>query len=806
MLLIYISGAWVAGLWLGYYFNLPPVLAVAGIIPLLALFFTRRYRKQLVLAGLGVVIIVAAAGYSYTSLYSVDEGKLRFYNDTGTVEIKGTISGDPDVRDNSTRLTISAAEIKLEAGWQREAGQVLAVVPRYPVYNYGDFLDITGKLETPAQAGDFDYRGYLAHQGIYTTMYYPGIEVLERGRGFRPLAGIYSLRNNLSKVLAEVLPEPQAALAQGIILGIRTNIPADLQKNFSVSGTTHLLAISGMNIGIMAGVLLAIGLWLFGRRRYLYVWLTLGAVWLYAVITGMNPPVLRGAIMASVFLAAEALGRQRSGAVALVFAAAVMAGIHPYVLGDVSFQLSFLAMAGLIFIFPVIQGAGKRWVASKMGEKGTLVSITNLIIDTWSVTLAAIIAIWPVLAYYFGYVSLVGPLATFLLTPALPLITVAGSLAGITGLGWIAGAQLFGWLAWLFLSYMILVVNALAAPSLASVTVGQIHPALVAAYYLLLIALIWLHGRWKRARNPAAGAAGQMTAGLDFSFGLARNKKMFIVPLALAAVVVTYTASAMPDDNLHVSFLDVGEGDAALVQLGSHQVLVDGGPSPRAITLALSREMPFWDRTIDLVVLTHPHQDHLAGLLEVMRRYKVGEVLYPAIEYESPLYDEWARLIREKGTKVTFARAGERIDIGGDVSIKVLNPPETLLSGTESDADNNSVVLNLTDGAASFVLTGDIMSEAERELVRERAGISGAVIKVAHHGSETSSTPEFLAAASPRVAVISCGTANKFGHPKQEVLSRLEDKLGAGNIYRTDKNGTIDFTTDGKGLWVKTER
>ena len=157
-----------------------------------------------------------------------------------------------------------------------------------------------------------------------------------------------------------MLPEPQASLAQGIVLGIRGNIPQSLNNDFARSGTAHLLAISGINLGIMAGILLSIGIWLFGRRHYLYVWLALGIVWFYAAITGMNPPVVRGAIMASLFLVAELLGRQRSAIVALTLAAAVMVGVSPYILGDASFQLSFLAMAGLIFLSPVFRNLGRR--------------------------------------------------------------------------------------------------------------------------------------------------------------------------------------------------------------------------------------------------------------------------------------------------------------------------------------------------------------------------------------------------------------------------------------------------------------
>jgi competence protein ComEC len=216
--------------------------------------------------------------------------------------------------------------------------------------------------------------------------------------------------------------------------------------------------------------------------------------------------------------------------------------------------------------------------------------------------------------------------------------------------------------------------------------------------------------------------------------------------------------------------------------------------------------MPFWDRTIDLLVLTHPHSDHLAGLLGVLRDYRVGQVLCPDVDYNSPVYDEWQRLIEEKGVGRTVAYAGQQINLGDDVEIDVLWPLATPLTGTDSDIDNNSLVLRLSWGKISFLLAADIMKEAERELIRGRADLASTVLKVAHHGSDTSSTPEFLVVASPRVAVISAGAGNRFGHPSAEVLNRLEQKLGGGNIYRTDEDGTIEFTTDGVRLWVRVEK
>jgi competence protein ComEC len=490
---------------------------------------------------------------------------------------------------------------------------------------------------------------------------------------------------------------------------------------------------------------------------------------------------------------------------ALTFAAAVMAGISPYVLGDASFQLSFMAMAGLIFLYPILGNYGKRVVAARLGDEGVTVSLANLTVDTFGATLAAIIAVWPVVAYYFGIFSLVGPLATFLAIPALPLIIITGTLTAFIGLASPAVAQTVGWLAWLFLSYMIAVVSGLGAPAIAAVAVGSLSPVFIGLYYVVLAALVWLYGRWRQARSLMSGAAGLMRSGVSFSSGFSRGARWAIAPLAVLAVLVSFTAATMPDDNLRVSFLDVGQGDAILIQKGNQQILVDGGPSPRAITLALGSRMPFWDRSIDLLVLTHPHQDHLAGLTEVLRRYRVEQVIYYPQDYASPLYDEWRRTIEDKKVKSTFARAGQRIDLGDGAFIEVLHPPPAA-PGHQPDIDNDGVVLRLVYGEVSFLLTADIKKEAEQELVRERTPLASTVLKVAHHGSDTSSAAGFLAVARPAAAVISVGADNDFGLPDEAVMDRLAVEIGGDRVYRTDECGTVDFRTDGHRLWVETDK
>ena len=279
--------------------------------------------------------------------------------------------------------------------------------------------------------------------------------------------------------------------------------------------------------------------------------------------------------------------------------------------------------------------------------------------------------------------------------------------------------------------------------------------------------------------------------------------KWVVLSLVAAAIMVWLFAVTTQDNNLHVSFLDVGQGDAILIQKGNQQVLIDGGPSPQAIGLGLGEKIPFWDRTIELVVLTHPSADHVTGLVEVLNRYNVKQVLYPDLAYASGIYDEWLRLVQEKGTKCTLAQAGQQIDLGGGVALEVLNPPRPLLTDTESDIDNNGIVLRLSMNEISFLLTADTMWETELELIHNRANLNSTVLKVGHHGSDTSTTPQFLAVVNPRIAVISVGADNEYGHPTDEVMTKLREKIGVENIYRTDEDGTIEFITDGERIWVK---
>ena len=274
--------------------------------------------------------------------------------------------------------------------------------------------------------------------------------------------------------------------------------------------------------------------------------------------------------------------------------------------------------------------------------------------------------------------------------------------------------------------------------------------------------------------------------------------------LAFLAIVAWLALRQLPDGRLHVYFLDVGQGDAILVLTpDGRQILIDGGPNPTALLSELSAVLPFWDRSLDLVVLTHPDGDHLTGLLDVLDRYQVGRVLDTSQTDAGPLAVAWREHLAKSRIPRTIAQRGTRIPLG-DVMLTVLHPSSKPLTGTASDDNNNSMVLRIDYGPTSLLLTGDAESEAEADMVKAGLPLQADLLKIAHHGSNGSTSAPFLTAVAPRVAVIQVGAENSFGHPAREVLKRLTDSRT--EILRTDKNGRIDAVSDGRKLSVKVSR
>jgi len=279
------------------------------------------------------------------------------------------------------------------------------------------------------------------------------------------------------------------------------------------------------------------------------------------------------------------------------------------------------------------------------------------------------------------------------------------------------------------------------------------------------------------------------------------HKYRILAGLAIGMILVwlaVFTRAENPF--LEVDFFDVGQGDAIFIEApNGNQILIDGGPDEKILE-KLGEEMPFHDRSIDLVVLTHPEQDHINGLVEVLKYYRVEHILYTGVVRDTSAYKEWSKLISQNYIPLTIAQAGQVIYLSPQIKLYILWPFQDLSGQRLKNNNNASVVIQLVYGESQFLLTGDIEKETERKLAGSEIDLASDVLKVAHHGSKTSSTEDFLSKVNPRVAVISAGQKNPYGHPHPSVLERLKGV----KVYGTYKDGDIEILSDGQSLLVRT--
>ena len=774
MTLFYWSVAWLAGILAASKVALPLWLIAVGcvfsILPVLL------YRDKNLLMGL--FFFLGMARYFLASP-SFDQNHLAYYNDyPHKVEVIGVIARDPDKGDTHTRLTVAAQKLNLGGHCIPVKGRFLVWVPVFSDYRYGDRIIASGLLVTPPRWEDFSYRDYLARQGVFSIMRRARVRLLERGRGNPFWHTLYALRKKAQRVILQSIHEPEASLLSGILLGLERGIPADLMEDFRRTGTSHIIAISGFNIAVLVGFLNGLLGRLVGRRAWPFILIGVGA---YTLLVGADATVVRAAIMGGLYVLAGAVGRTTYALVSLGFAALFMSAFNPFVLWDVGFQLSFAATLGLIVFVPwaekKLEGLLALYLPVSLFERAF-----NLLNEAVVVTLAAQIATLPLIIYYFGNLSLIGPAANFLVIPAQPGVMLWGAVSLLGGLLWLPLGRILGWVAWLYAAYTIRCVELLARPEWASIKVQGWRGEFILAYYLS-VAGVWLAiAKWEEVR--------------DFLRQRWRFSAL-VSGLSLVAILIWAAALAQPDGRLHVVFCDVGEGDGIFIRTpGGHKLIIDGGPSPSRFLRCIGQRMPFWDNSIDLVILTHPDKDHLDGLVAVLERYKVEAVLEPGIESRLLSYKRWRELIEGNGITRYEGQRGMRMLLSDGVALCVLNPVDK--ESCESD-NNCSVVIRLVMGKASFLFTGDAEREAEERMLASGWELSSTVLKVAHHGSKGSTTPGFLKAVRPQVAVISVGADNRFGHPAREVLKHLEGI----RVLRTDRDGTVEIVSDGRVMWLK---
>ena len=808
MRLALLAAVWLGGILLGLSWgpgtDAALLLAGGGALIAVALRMARLSAFPAVLAA--ALLLGLARGEAsqpgHDAVFSLDGKEL-----TAT----GRIADDPESTATRIRFELLVSEIRVDGDTQQVNGRWLVYArPRdelvarrnTPYFRYGDLLTVTGTPQEPRPIDGFDYPAYLAAQGITATMFAREAQVTGDG-GARWRAALYAARGRLADSIERVMPYPESALGQALLLGKRESLPTELVDRFRGTGAAHLLAISGLHVGVLLAATVGAGAWLLGRQRPTYLAVAAGVIWLYALGAGASPSALRAAVMGTVYLAALGMGRPSSVLPALALAAALMTAASPNLIRQVSFQLSFAAVGGIALALTVWDGNFGGWRSPSAGWRARLLG--------WAASLtvvsaAATMATWPLVAANFGEVALLGVPVSLLAIPAMAPAVVTTIVAAVGGVVFEPLGELLGWTAVAPTVYLIGVVSAFPQWTLEAEWVGR--PLLAAWYGGLGLALLAAQPhrtrRWRQAVGGWIARARTYPGGTVISLPSPYITITAAVALGIAAAILWARAVGGPDGYLHVHFLDIGQGDSILVVTPSgRQALIDGGPDGDIVSQALADTLPGGDRSLDLVVMTHLDSDHSNGLLDVLDRYTVGAVLSGPQPLGNEMRAQWEDRLEQHGIAPVEVHAGYVIELDNGVELQVLNPPRDSLFG---DSNNDSVVMRLTYGEVSFLLAADIESGAEERLADSGMELQSTVLKAAHHGSKTSTTQRFLNAVSPAISVVSAGLDNPYGHPAPVVMERLEAAVGTDNVYRTDRDGSVEVVSDGETVWVRTER
>lgn len=657
--------------------------------------------------------------------------------------------------------------------------------------SYGQRVQLTGTAYRPPaerNPGEFNARAYYDAQGISYLMRVRGHSNLRHleGVGENSLHDVLMrrvvlpLRSYVLRLFDETIGGEEGELLKGILIGERSGIPLSTRTAFVNSGIAHILAVSGSNVAVVyAFFMMLLGLCRVPRRSAILANVLI--LILYMLLTGSQPPIVRATVMAVVLLLAKLSGGKTNSLNALGSAALVILVYEPRQLFDVGFQFSFAAVLSIIYSYPQVNTLLARLSGAALWRKAVVLALQISV-----VTLAATLGTVPLTALYFGKVSVVGMFTNIVV---LPLVGVSVSLGFASTLfGSVADtvAHAFGEINAVILRAILEIAAYSGSLPWAYVETFRFRPLHAFPFYL---ALLWM-----------------------FHLSMKKYSRVFFLlllcSLAVLPVAPIHPLDSLPKDRLRVSFIDVGQGDAALVEFpGGSTMLIDAGMWSEDYDAGEHIVVPFLKRrnidTIDWFVASHPHSDHIGGSRAMFEAFSVRCVIESGQPAFDPAYSRYVKAVQDEGAAVRKARARDSVLTVGGARIYFLYPTTEALTADSSDRykniNNTSVVLKVLYGAVSFLFVGDLEREGEAALCRMFGEfLRSDVLKVGHHGSNTSTTQEFLDLARPRYAVVSVGRNNTFNHPATEVLDRM--KAMGVDVLRTDEEGAVIFESDGTTL------
>ncbi|MCA1832773.1 MAG: ComEC/Rec2 family competence protein [Actinobacteria bacterium] len=722
------------------------VLMVTG-----AGFLNERFRGSAIAA-----VFVAACAFGMClaglRLASLERGALGVAGRAGADAIlEGRVLAQPSIAGGGLRFPFGIDRARIDGRPLRVRERVLVSIRPPPSHapDIADRLQIDARLgpvfiERSARSPSLDALARAAAQrlrwnGIAARAYVRPDAVRSMGGPRAPLDRVGRAGRRAVARPVERLPPREAGLLLGVTIGDTSRLDPGMEEDFRTTGLTHLLAVSGENLALFLGaVAFALRRSRTGRRVTL---IALGfALVSFLAITRFEPSVMRAGLMATVGLSGVAIGARRETPSALAVAAIALIAMDPFIIHAIGFQLSALATLGILFL-------GPRLRAVLPGRVGAVLAVT----------IAAQLAVSPVIALTFHQLSLISLIANLLAVPAVGPATVLGIVAAPLGAVWPGLGVACVTLTRPFLLWMSFVASTFARVPHASV--GTASGFMGVATVVSLLGLIVAAARVRKTPRIAS--------------------LVVVIGIALSANVWAGAVAPPPFGGLEITALDVGQGDAILVRVPGASMLVDGGPDRALVLKRLGAQHV---RRLDYLVLTHPHADHVEGLVAVAGRLSIGREIDAGLDANLASYREYLQTLRSKGIPRDIVRAGAHYALGA-ATIEVLWPADPLFSGTSSDLNNNAILMRVRYGSASALLAGEVQEEGQQRLLdSQRDALRAEVFKVPHHGSPRF-LREFYAATGAAVALIPVGP-NDFGHPALRFSRSSRPAPGATSLRK----------------------